>query len=110
MASRAPQLHDGKVVLYGCGDPLYDYEGIGGYEVFRGELGPMYFPTLDTATGRLVRLQLVPTSLRRLRIKRATADDAHWLCDMLTREGRKFGTAAELLADDRLELRWAASA
>ena len=37
-------MHGDRLVLYGCGDFLNDYEGIGGNEGFRGELGLMYFP------------------------------------------------------------------
>ena len=95
-----------KLILYGCGDFINDYEGISGYERFRGDLGLMYFPTLDVATGKLLRLELVPTQLMRLRVHRASAPDAGWLCSMLAREGRRFGTNAELGESGRIELHW----
>ena len=52
---KAIEIHRGKVILYGCGDFLNDYEGIGGYESFRPDLCLMYLPTLDTVTGNVVR-------------------------------------------------------
>jgi len=32
-----------RLILYGCGDFLNDYEGIRGYEEYRGDLALMYF-------------------------------------------------------------------
>ena len=37
------EVYKNKLILYGCGDFLNDYEGIWGYESFRGDLGLMYF-------------------------------------------------------------------
>lgn len=53
---RPIELHRGKLILYGCGDFLNDYEGITGHESFRDDLALMYFPTVDTTSGRLERL------------------------------------------------------
>ncbi|MGH1571072.1 CapA family protein [Methylobacterium sp. P31] len=38
------EVYRGKLILYGCGDFLNDYEGIVGHEEFRGDLTLMYFP------------------------------------------------------------------
>jgi poly-gamma-glutamate synthesis protein (capsule biosynthesis protein) len=40
---KAIEVFRGKLILYGCGDFINDYEGITGYEAFRGDLGLMYF-------------------------------------------------------------------
>ncbi len=100
------EVYRQKLVLYGCGDFLNDYEGIGGYEAFRADLSLMYFATLDPFTGRLVELQMVPTQIRRFRINRASKVDTLWLKDTLTREGAKFGTRVKLSEDNRLILQW----
>jgi poly-gamma-glutamate synthesis protein (capsule biosynthesis protein) len=100
------EVHAGKLVLYGCGDFVNDYEGISGHESFRGDLSLMYFPALDLATGALARLELVPTQMRKFRVQRASAADGQWLADLLTQEGRAFGTRARVRADGRLELEW----
>ena len=39
------------LILYGCGDFLNDYEGIGGYEEFRGDLTLLYLARLARTTG-----------------------------------------------------------
>jgi len=95
-----------RLVVYGCGDFINDYEGISGYEAFRGDLGLMYFPTLDADTGCLLRLELVPTQMKRMRIQRASAADSRWLRALLDREGRRFGTWTEAAEDHRIELQW----
>jgi poly-gamma-glutamate synthesis protein (capsule biosynthesis protein) len=100
------EVHAGKLILYGCGDFLNDYEGISGYEAYRGELTLMYFPSLDPATGRLIRLRMAPLRVRRFRLQRAAPEEAVWLRDTLDREGRKLGSRVELNEDGRLELRW----
>ena len=103
---RPMEVHAGKLIVYGSGDFLNDYEGIGGYETFRPDLALMYFPELDVASGRLLRLALVATRIRRFRVNRATEEEAEWLAITLSREGRAFGTALERQPDGHLELRW----
>lgn len=44
---RPVEVYEGKLILYGCGDLVTDYEGIGGHEAWRGDLGAMYFASLD---------------------------------------------------------------
>jgi poly-gamma-glutamate synthesis protein (capsule biosynthesis protein) len=48
------------LILYGCGDFLTDYEGISGYEQFRGDLAIMYLVKIEPGQGRLVEVRLVP--------------------------------------------------
>lgn len=102
---RGIEVHRGRLILYGCGDLLTDYEGITGYERYRGELGLLYFAALDAASGRLLRLEMVPTRMRRLRVTRARGDDARWLAAALNREGAELGTRVELDPEDRIQLR-----
>ncbi|KQY52234.1 poly-gamma-glutamate biosynthesis protein [Lysobacter sp. Root494] len=103
---RAVEVYHDRLVLYGCGDLLNDYEGIGGHEEFRGELGLMYFPTLDPATGRLRGLELVPTRIRRFRINRAGSEDRGWLLARLRREYQVFGCDVEQDAGGAFAVRW----
>jgi len=100
------EVYGGRLILYGCGDFLNDYEGIGGYQAFRAELTLMYLPTLDAASGRLLGLELVPMRIRRLRLERAGEADARWLETMLGREGEKLGTRVERGVGGSLALRW----
>jgi poly-gamma-glutamate capsule biosynthesis protein CapA/YwtB (metallophosphatase superfamily) len=104
-----PQRHRvyrGRLVLYGCGDFLNDYEGIGDYEQFRGDLSLMYFPTLDPASGRLTALRMFPTQVKRFRVNRAAGADVRWLRDRLNREGKQFGPRIAIASDNSFILSW----
>jgi poly-gamma-glutamate synthesis protein (capsule biosynthesis protein) len=93
-------------VIYGCGDFINDYEGIGGYETFRGDLSLMYFVRMDAASGKLSELLIKPMHIRKFRVNRASRQDAELLMKTLDREGRKLGTRVELAADNTLKLHW----
>jgi poly-gamma-glutamate synthesis protein (capsule biosynthesis protein) len=77
------EVHRGKLILYGCGDLINDYEGIGGYESYRGDLGLMYFPALEADSGKLAGLELAAVRRRRFRLERAGEADCEWLCGLL---------------------------
>ncbi|HYW04698.1 MAG TPA: CapA family protein [Gammaproteobacteria bacterium] len=99
------EIHRGHLILYGCGDLINDYEGIGGYAHYRGDLGLMYFPLLDRCDGSLLELSLVPTRVRRFRIEHAPDRDRDWLLHTLRREcGRLDSAAPEPAADGALRL------
>ncbi len=101
--ARPLEVYRGKLILYGAGDFLNDYEGIEGNEGYRDDLALMYFPTLESGTGRLVRLRMVPLQIFRFSLRRASAADAAWLSDVLNRESREFGTKVRL-ENGRLEI------
>lgn len=100
------EVYQGRLILYGCGDLINDYEGIGGYEVYRPELGILVIATLDWADGRLVRGRLLPLRRRQFRLWRAASDESRWLAQRLSRVSRPFGVTVELQPDGTLELRW----
>jgi len=98
------EVHQGKLILYGCGDFLNDYEGIAGQPQYRPGLTLIYLPQLDPGDGRLLGLQLVPMRIRRFGLERASPADANWLLAMLNREGIALGTAFGAEPDGRLRL------
>lgn len=103
---KAIEVYRDHPILYGCGDFLNDYEGIEGHETYRSELGLMYFPTLDAATGRLHRLEMVPTRIRNFRVNRAGREDRDWLLATLRRECRVFGSDIGTGEGGALIVRW----
>ena len=103
---KALEVFKGRLILYGCGDFLTDYEGISGYEEFRGNLSVMYFVELDSQTGQLVSARLVPMKMRRFRLERASPADAESLSDLLNELGAPFGTDAQLNKDKSIMLEW----
>ena len=104
---RPIEVYRRKLVLYGCGDFLNDYEGISGYEQYRDDLVLMYFPALELSTGRLLDLTMVPMRIRKMRLNRASASEAAWLQQRLTVVSGEFGGSVDLLANGSLALRWA---
>ena len=100
------EVYRDKLIMYGCGDFLNDYEGIRGYEQYRGDLGLMYFAYMDTLNGRLKELRLIPTRVRRFQITSASAGEVGWLRDTLNREGKLFGNRVEEGEDQTLALCW----
>ena len=103
------EVYKNRLILYGCGDLLNDYEGIRGQEQFRGDLTLMYFADLDAASGRLVRLEMTPLRIQRLRLNQAGATANRWLQNTLDRECRHFGCRVELREPDILRLHWDSS-
>ncbi len=100
----AIELHGGKPILYGCGDFINDYEGIGGYEAYRPDLALMYFVTLDPAGGSAAELRLVPLMRKHFRLGYAPEPDLDWLVAMLSREGRSSGTHAVRAGEHELRV------
>ena len=100
------EVYKQKLILYGCGDFINDYEGISGYEEFRADLSLMYFVTVDPSTGKLSQLKMIPTQMRRFRVNRASSEATLWLKDTLNREGVRFGTRVILDKENALLMRW----
>ncbi|UXA09537.1 CapA family protein [Mycobacterium sp. SMC-2] len=102
---RPIEIYRGKPILYGCGDVIDDYEGIGGHESFRGDLRLLYLTRTDPASGELVSLQLIPLRVRQMRLERAARSDAEWLRATLEKTSSRFGTRVALQSDDLLEIK-----
>jgi len=103
---KAIEVYGNRLILYGCGDLINDYEGISGEEGYRADLALMYFPSINPASGELMRLMMSPTRTARLCISRANARAAHWLQRLLSREGAPFGTTVSVDQAHRLSLSW----
>jgi poly-gamma-glutamate synthesis protein (capsule biosynthesis protein) len=101
---RPVEVHRRKLVLYGCGDLLDDYEGIPGYEAFRDDLVLLYFASVDSRTGELAGLRMTPMRISKMHLTRVVPADAAWLRDRLDEVSRPFGAGVQLTADGRLEL------
>lgn len=93
---RPIEVYRGKLILYGCGDTIDDYEGIGTYEAFRHELRLLYFASVDTAGSVL---QMVPMRMRRMRLERAPDEDAEWLRATVEEMSERFGTRINAAPD-----------
>jgi poly-gamma-glutamate synthesis protein (capsule biosynthesis protein) len=89
---KAIEVYHKRLILYGCGDFLHDYEGIRGYEEFRSDLALMYFADIEPGSGNLAVLEIVPLRIRNFRLGRPSRQDIEWLQHTLQRERQRFGT------------------
>jgi poly-gamma-glutamate capsule biosynthesis protein CapA/YwtB (metallophosphatase superfamily) len=104
---KAIEVYKNRLILYGCGDFLNDYEGISGHEEFRDDLALMYFARIDPTSADLVELEMVPLQIRRFRLIRASPADFSWLRQTLDRVSQRLGARVSTRSDGRLTLAWA---
>jgi poly-gamma-glutamate synthesis protein (capsule biosynthesis protein) len=105
---RPVEVYRDRLILYGCGDFIDDYEGISGYEEYRDDLRLAHFVAVDADTGRLAGVRMVPLRVRRMRLGPATDDDRGWL--RATLDGVSDGVHITLDADGTLGLDYPAAA
>jgi poly-gamma-glutamate synthesis protein (capsule biosynthesis protein) len=102
---RPLEVYRNRLILYGCGDFLNDYEGIQGYEQYRGDLALMYFPSFSATTGELTSLVMTPMQIRKIRLTRTSGPDAAWMRTTLDRISATYGSRVDLTAEGTLLLR-----
>lgn len=102
--AKAIEVYHKRLILYGCGDFLNDYEGIRGYEEFRSDLALMYFADIEPASGNLAALEIIPLQIRNFRLNRPARPDIEWLQGTLQRECLRLGTSIVLDPGGRLVL------
>ncbi|MFC3995778.1 CapA family protein [Nocardiopsis sediminis] len=99
---RPIEVYRDRLILYGCGDTVNDYEGIPGYARFRDDLRLVYLASVDAQRGNLVSLRMIPLRARRLRLESALATDADWLRATLDRVSHPFGVTVDRAPDGML--------
>lgn len=102
---KAIEVYHNKLILYGCGDFLNDYEGIGGKEHYRGDLALMYFASIDPKTGNLMKLEITPMVIRNLKANTVSPSDLRWIKDRLNRECIRYNSSVTQ-QNKRLLLNW----
>jgi poly-gamma-glutamate capsule biosynthesis protein CapA/YwtB (metallophosphatase superfamily) len=100
--ARAIEIYRGKLILYGCGDFINDYEGIEGHKKYGGDLAVMYLPEVNEADGSLAALSLVLFQVRGFRLRRASLSDTRSFQSVLNRHSQKFATRLLLDGDGNL--------
>ncbi|TGQ53426.1 poly-gamma-glutamate biosynthesis protein [Mesorhizobium sp. M1C.F.Ca.ET.193.01.1.1] len=103
--AKSIEVYKNRLILYGCGDFLNDYEGIKGHGEFRPDLALMYIADLGPGSD-LVALKLVPFQIRRFQLVQAANSDIAWLRQTLDRESRQFATCVGTAPGGRLALSW----
>jgi poly-gamma-glutamate capsule biosynthesis protein CapA/YwtB (metallophosphatase superfamily) len=101
---RPIEVYRDRLILYGCGDCIDDYEGISGYEKFRDDLRVLYFASVAADTGALASLQMVPMQARKMRLCHASTADSEWLRAVLERVSPRPGSHISRQPDGTLIL------
>jgi poly-gamma-glutamate capsule biosynthesis protein CapA/YwtB (metallophosphatase superfamily) len=102
--AKAIEIYRDRLIIYGCGDFLNDYEGITGYEEYRDDLAIMYFARIARLGGDVAGLDMAPLQIRRFRLNRASDEDVDWLVRTLDRGSQKFGVRVMRSQDGTLKL------
>lgn len=132
---RPIEIYKGKLIIYGAGDFINDYEGIKGNKKFkinfrmlkklrkllklrgnrkfRVDLTLMYFVSVDASTGILKNLKITPMQIKKFRLNYTSRKEAEWLKDKMNKEYKKFNLELELQTstmsgkeNNTLLLRW----
>ena len=103
---KAVEVYRNRLILYGCGDFLNDYEGIAGYERYRDDLALMYFADFDRVSRALRGVEIVPLQIRNFHLVRPSEQDVGWMQRVLAREYGKFGAGLLMKEDGHFALSW----
>ena len=90
------EVYKQKLIIYGAGDFINDYEGISGHEQYRDDLAVMYLVKINPVDGRLVELEMYPFEIRNFQLHKVSNSDLKWLRDQFDNHGRKLGTRVKL--------------
>lgn len=99
---RGLEVYRGKPILYGCGDLINDYEGIGGHEAFQPDLALLVFCRWQLDRNEPGALWLTPLRRRRFTLEYASDDEARWLQDTLNQVSQPGTPSLTLDWDNRL--------
>jgi poly-gamma-glutamate capsule biosynthesis protein CapA/YwtB (metallophosphatase superfamily) len=105
--AKAIEVYRQRLILYGCGDFLNDYEGITSYAQYRDDLALLYVASFDPTSADLIDLEIIPFQIRRFQLNRASSVDTSWLQQTLDRESHAFGVHIEPKPGGRLAVSWA---
>ena len=100
--AKAMEIYGDRLILYGCGDFLNDYEGIKGHEEYRGDLVVMYIADIDPTNRDVMALELVPLQIKQFHLVRPSQDDVRWLAETLDRESQRFWLSVAPLSNGRI--------
>ena len=95
------EIYRDRLVLYGCGDFITDYEGIGSYAEFRPDLSVAYLPEF-AGTGALTGLTMTVYQLRKFRLNSASSGDSEWIRQVVGRESASHGVRIRTTGGNRL--------
>ena len=64
----------------------------------------MYVVRIDTGSGKLISLEMVPMQIKHFKVNNASQPDVEWMRKLLEREEKEFGCSVEMKGDNILSL------
>ncbi|GBF99365.1 hypothetical protein Rsub_12169 [Raphidocelis subcapitata] len=97
--ARGFEVYRGRLITYGCGDLISDYEGISNASVearyppesHRDDVGLLWYADVGVGGGALAGLTLTPTRLRHLRLEPPEPGDWDYIQSTMDREACRHG-------------------
>jgi poly-gamma-glutamate synthesis protein (capsule biosynthesis protein) len=103
---RPIEVYQGKLILYGCGDLINDYEGIGRHGPDDPGISPLYFAQLSRRTGQLLRLDIQPWRLKKFRLARADTHQRQAFLAQFNAQCAPYKTRLQVRPDGTWTLAW----
>ena len=85
------EIHQGRLILYGCGDLINDYEGLPPHGPWRSDLVCLYGLEMERRSGALTALAIQPFQLRGFQLQEASVADRQLLEQQLGLEASPAG-------------------
>jgi len=115
---RPVEVYKGKLIIYGAGDFINDYEGIkgrkinkidlrklknfwkllrlNGHKKFRSDLVLMYFISVEPSTCKFENLKIIPMQIKKFKLNYPAQKDVEWLRNRMSKVYKKFNLRLEL--------------
>jgi len=77
------EIHNGKLILYDCGDLIDDYAATAGPPEYRHHMGALFFADVDRETGRAVNFFATPVRRANYRLQSCDAATSQWVQNTL---------------------------
>lgn len=103
---RPIEVYRDKLILYGCGDLINDYEGIGRHEMGDTGVACLDFVRVSPRTGELQHLEVQAWTLKKFRLVRAAAPEKQEFLTQFNNHIAAFKIRLEVRADSNWALAW----
>ena len=103
---RPIEVYRDKLILYGCGDLINDYEGIGRHEVGDTGVACLYFARVSPRTGKLHHLEVQAWTLKKFRLVRAAAPEKQEFLTLFNTHSAAFQTRLDVQVSGHWALVW----
>lgn len=103
---RPIEVYRGRLILYGCGDLINDYEGIRPEGPWDASAVCLYFARLSAASGILQQLEIVPMRLRRFQLTPADPAAKEHLRQLFNAEQAPWSSRVQVRDDGQWLLDW----